>query len=827
MPHVLFRSILLILGGVLFSIPPAFAKPVLELDNWGVVTYTTSNGTGFDNWIKVIDHGGVTSDCHTVTVQPPIGGPQSLSFQYNANDNEAFFSTWIDGGSNLASFAGDWTFTVQDCVGNSATLVDNLTVTPLPLPDESSFVPADGATLANTTPTFSWSSASGTNADKVKRARVRIYNADLSQTIWRGYVGTETSYTMPPAVLEPGTTYRYRIDFFDSHSSFDIDNSSRAPANSSDYYTFTTGSESPKPYIDMDSTGVHSWHREFWGTSLSFWIKVFDAQGVPDNITSVTVVLPDTTEIPLRLSYTDSDTSGFYTSSFFPTTISSGTYTFKVEDSQGNTFQTTEVFTNDPLSYPAETSLLPVRSTILGTTAVNFDWADVTGAAFYRVEIYDEYFNRIHRLATTASNLSLPEGFLEEGKYYSYRITTRREFFEENVDNGSQFPNYSSNKFNFITTALAGNSLPTISNDNWGAALWHNPRLDTPTTSNYWMTFSVMVTDADGPPHSIQKVEVTCPNGTTFPGGESTRILGFDGKDGTDAWYWYMEDLADASEMPEGTYTFTVTDVDGNISSITDTFVRNIISRPTNVLPAAESEVGGIGTPVTLSWDTVPGASIYRVEIYTETGSRIHKPFTTETSYTVPAGVLDPSTTYSYRIRAHREDLLTTDLDNLSSTMTWDSLKPYFTTVSVLDSDGDSIPDTIEQGHSCLDPNDSDSDDDGIQDGVEDANQDGVTGANETNACLEDTDEDGIQDGTESGVTTTDVGADTDLTVFVSDADSSSTTNPLLADSDGDGISDGEEDLNFNGRVDAGEKDPNVKNARAMPHLMLLLKNKN
>ncbi|BBO72369.1 hypothetical protein DSCA_62990 [Desulfosarcina alkanivorans] len=123
----------------------------------------------------------------------------------------------------------------------------------------------------------------------------------------------------------------------------------------------------------------------------------------------------------------------------------------------------------------------------------------------------------------------------------------------------------------------------------------------------------------------------------------------------------------------------------------------------------------------------------------------------------------------------------------------------------------------------CPDPNDTDSDDDGIPDDVEDANQNGIVDADETNPCLADTDNDGIQDGTESGLTVAD--ADTDPAVFVPDADPATTTNPLLADTDGDGISDGDEDLNHNGRVDENEGDPNVKEAKAMPWLPLLLLN--
>jgi hypothetical protein len=326
----------------------------------------------------------------------------------------------------------------------------------------------------------------------------------------------------------------------------------------------------------------------------------------------------------------------------------------------------------------------------------------------------------------------------------------------------------------------------------------------------------VRVTDADGPPHCIQKVEVT------FPDGVTKRILGYDGNIATDtAYYWYMEDIANPADMPNGTYTFTVTDVNGNSDSTSDNFTRNVLPQPTNLLPLPDSEVPG--TTPTISWDPVPGAATYRVEIYNEAGNRIHRPYLTETSYTVPEGVLELNQTYSYRIRAHREDDSVENMNNMSSSMWWDNLRPHFTTTDVADSDNDGISDTIENAVGCLDPNDADTDDDGIPDGVEDANRDGAVDAGETSPCLVDTDGDGLQDGTESGVTLAGVGPDTNLAVFLPYLDPATTTDPLLADTDGDGIFDGVEDLNQNGRVDAGEGDPNVKESKAMPWVPLLL----
>ena len=139
-----------------------------------------------------------------------------------------------------------------------------------------------------------------------------------------------------------------------------------------------------------------------------------------------------------------------------------------------------------------------------------------------------------------------------------------------------------------------------------------------------------------------------------------------------------------------------------------------------------------------------------------------------------------------------------------------------------VDSDSDGLPNVLEIG-TCTNPLDADTDDDGILDGIEDQNHNGLVDAGGTDPCNGDTDGDGLQDGTELGYTLGDVGADTDKSVFQEDLDPTTTTDPLKDDTDGDRWTDGREDANHNGRVDPGERDPNVFNAPGMPWLPLLL----
>ncbi|WP_306466064.1 adventurous gliding motility protein AgmC [Corallococcus exiguus] len=124
------------------------------------------------------------------------------------------------------------------------------------------------------------------------------------------------------------------------------------------------------------------------------------------------------------------------------------------------------------------------------------------------------------------------------------------------------------------------------------------------------------------------------------------------------------------------------------------------------------------------------------------------------------------------------------------------------------DTDGDGIPDGIEVKVGGTDPLDSDSDDDGILDGNEDKDHDGIVDADETDPNNPDTDGDGLTDGVELGLTEPQ-GDDTDPSKFVADKDPSTKTNPLDDDSDDDGLTDGNEDANHDGKVDPTETDPN------------------
>jgi uncharacterized repeat protein (TIGR01451 family) len=123
-----------------------------------------------------------------------------------------------------------------------------------------------------------------------------------------------------------------------------------------------------------------------------------------------------------------------------------------------------------------------------------------------------------------------------------------------------------------------------------------------------------------------------------------------------------------------------------------------------------------------------------------------------------------------------------------------------------LDRDKDGLSDQQEL-LAGLDPDDADTDDDGVldgADGVADSDGDGVINARDP-----DSDDDGILDGTERGLTSASLTPATDLARgrFVADADPSTVTNPTLKDTDGDALEDGREDADHDGALGPGETD--------------------
>jgi hypothetical protein len=697
-------------------------------------------------------------------------------------------------------------------VDNSLDYTANYTVpgTISPLADPSRGIGISSWVVFNTTtPTFNWPADPTAN-----HYRVRIYGLNDSR-IFQEYV-TSPPYTIPPGVLKPNAGYKLRIYARRDHQWFEWDN---AGASNREMTSFFTGPvEAQDPYIDLWHIGVETWKdAPPYGANTWFYVKIHDAQGVPDNIESVKVRFPDNvTEVNLYYDeYTsarpwhDSATAAVYRAGYYGA-IQPGLYTFTVTDKDNNTATNSEVLTANPIDYPSLGTLVPANNALIGGTGVSFDWGDVPGAAFYELTLYDKDMNYLFNAKTTDSEYTLPPGILKENSLYRYRIYTRREFPEANMDNGNTIP--TSGEFNsntFITTAVSGAYSPSLNLDSFGVAVWQAPHPETGAPI-YELEFMALVSDADGVPENIASVEVTYPDGVT------KRTLKYNNWPIWGSNYVYFENYSDLSLIQDttnssGTYTFRVVDFDGNTATSQDTLpdvASNVLAWPAGVFPS-EGYIVDHTTPF-ITWDKVPGAKYYKVRIMSDwTNPTVHwSADLTGKQYTIPGGIISEGDTYSLRVYAFREDI-GNEVDFYSSSRST-HVTNYRFTIQTEDSDEDGIPDAWEELYG-LNP--------AVDDAGGDLDEDGLSNILEyqkgTNPDNQDTDGDTYSDDVDAFPLNANEWADSDKDGFGDNGDS---------DKDNDGVPDGvdncpmvlnpnQEDVDSDTRGDACDNCVKVPNA--------------
>ncbi|MCK6549107.1 tandem-95 repeat protein, partial [Myxococcota bacterium] len=242
------------------------------------------------------------------------------------------------------------------------------------------------------------------------------------------------------------------------------------------------------------------------------------------------------------------------------------------------------------------------------------------------------------------------------------------------------------------------------------------------------------------------------------------------------------------------TFTYEAVDADGQVTS----GVVTVSVTPVNDDPVAGADRATVA----------PGQSV-TIDVLANDGDVDGDPLTV-TSVTQPSSgsvAIDASGTVTYTAAPGFTGTVTftyTASDDAGGTVTG----TVTIDVGDVDSDGDGLLDGDEVA-AGTDPNDADSDDDGLADGAEPSWNVDTDGDGLVNGVDPDSDDDGLFDGTEAGVTI--AGTDTDVGAgfFVPDADPSTTTSPVDADTDDGSALDGAEDVNHDGRVDVGERDPN------------------
>ncbi|WP_437798195.1 hypothetical protein [Sorangium sp. So ce693] len=125
------------------------------------------------------------------------------------------------------------------------------------------------------------------------------------------------------------------------------------------------------------------------------------------------------------------------------------------------------------------------------------------------------------------------------------------------------------------------------------------------------------------------------------------------------------------------------------------------------------------------------------------------------------------------------------------------------------DGDADGLSDDLEVFLGS-NPEDRDTDNDGLLDGEEPNPSDDGDGDGQADVLDADSDGDGLFDGTEAGKDCADADTDAAAESCMPDADGGTTTTSVVnPDTDRGGQSDGDEDLSHDGKVDEGETDPN------------------
>jgi len=599
------------------------SAPGIDIGTGGVFHVSDSSGSNTEVHLFIWDHKGISSDgsSHTVVMTLPTGSQKILNFDKKYSDVQAMYRLWISGSppSN-----GDYIFTVSDKDGQSATIIDTQLTKVIPSVDEASVVVVPNGT----SPTIRWTPLQG-----FLGYQLFVYS-DESKIFWSSGIGAESEMTIPPGILNPSTSYKFRICAFLEDASINLQNVSY-----SNYIDFNTGSPYQHPFIAFGEAQISPVvYLSNYGGYMLFKASVFDVQGVPDNIEKVEVVFPDgMTRERLHYQSPDSFGGGLYQTSSLPGTPSNGSYTFHAWDKNGNHFARSKAFTYDPLIEPNWKESTPADGTVITRNTVDIDWPDVSGANAYSLGIYDKKGQIYFSKWLYNSQCSFPRGILKENETYYFVARAYRE--------GSIQQNYivmwnnASNKF-VLSPKYGGASKPVFDSTLINLATSHIA--DRPS---YYLEIQANITDQDGL-QNIQKIVVTGPKGNVYPLNTISP---------TDAIKAKYSCVIPVDSVPSsGTYVFTATDFDGNIVTTT---------RQHSALPLTYMSVDSVSLghnneatiPVSLYWTPIAGAASYQVELFNAYGNSKLKTYGNISSpyFSIPDNVLEKGKSYRYRVSAY------------------------------------------------------------------------------------------------------------------------------------------------------------------------------
>lgn len=530
--------------------------------------------------------------------------------------------------------------------------------------------------------------ASWTTVDGANNYRLRVREISTGETVYQIFTSEvhdgRVTATVPPGILEPNTSGKYYIEIYANHEHLwlETDNRSRRRFGRNDGNVITTGSAPQAPFIENSpGAGVQTWTTPPDKSCVGFWLPIYDAQG-GDTIASVTVTLPDGTRIPLYLDGA-SGPKAEYVGEIYGVP-QAGTYRFAVTDNDGNTCAMEQTFNPMPIAAVNATTVevsdgnqpwRALHEAVITQDSFTVRWESVGDAVVYQVRLFDEWKNSLfnfHVLQPAPGagqpSLTLPAGIFQDGCSTFVRIRALREYWEDYPDNVSN-SQWLSQSASLSFRTHHGSHAPQIGLAGQGAALISHPSATAPQTTEYAFEAWVRVTDEDGIPGNIASVHMLTPSAQVIP-------LYFDMKESASVGYYtYFERVENPSKFQSGTYTFVVTDHDGNESTVTDVFTNNPLSAISLVKPESGKTFSG---NVNVEWLPVTGASGYRVYFYDEWyDSYYRSDFLTEPRYTLPAGTISLPGPHAIRVSAWREDRTLQDLDNFATSGSHFGIHPY------------------------------------------------------------------------------------------------------------------------------------------------------
>ena len=174
----------------------------------------------------------------------------------------------------------------------------------------------------------------------------------------------------------------------------------------------------------------------------------------------------------------------------------------------------------------------------------------------------------------------------------------------------------------------------------------------------FQVNFYVEIEDSTlRPPDALTLFEVIGPDGTVYDHS-------------ADYWKYYSEYgnyfyFSVTSPILPGNYRLKVKDKsDPRITIVNTDKLTNADPMPTPnmIYPTATSPVTVVPLNATFSWDPVPGAQCYRIELYDDGGKQPifnrdkHPLWVYTNSYTFPVGILQPNHNYSIQVEARDSD---------------------------------------------------------------------------------------------------------------------------------------------------------------------------